>query len=49
MQNWMLVAAAVSVVIPLGWALLRSRVATFDVEPVSSHWLQEQKRTREDR
>ena len=48
MQNWMLVAAAVSVVIPLGWLLLRPR-ATFDVEPVSSHWLQEQKRTHEDR
>jgi hypothetical protein len=49
MQNWMFVAAAVSLVLPLGWVLLRSREATFDVEPVSRHWLQEQKRTREDR
>ena len=45
----MLVVAAVTVVIPLGWVLLRSREATFDVEPVSSHWLQEQKRARDDR
>ena len=49
MQNWIFVAAAVSLVLPVGWMLLRSREATFDVEPVSRHWLEEQKRRREER
>ena len=49
MQNWIFIAAGVSLVIPLGWVLLRSRGTTFDIEPVSSQWLQEQKRAHEDR
>jgi hypothetical protein len=49
MQNWMFVAAAAIVAIPLAWVLLRSRDIVFDIEPVSRHWLEEQKRVREER
>jgi hypothetical protein len=44
MQTWILVVAATLLVIPLAWIALRSRATTFDIEPVSRHWLEEQKR-----
>jgi heme O synthase-like polyprenyltransferase len=46
MQNWIYVAVAALLAIPLAWMALRSREATFDIEPVSRQWLEEQKRTR---
>ena len=44
MQNWIFLAAAALLAIPCAWIALRAREATFDIEPVSRHWLEEQKR-----
>ena len=44
MQTWILVVAATLLAIPLLWIALRSRATRFDIEPVSRHWLEEQKR-----
>ncbi|HEY5618798.1 MAG TPA: hypothetical protein VIK60_12720 [Vicinamibacterales bacterium] len=48
MENWIYVAVAALLAIPLAWAALRSRGATFDIEPVSRQWLEEQKRIRDE-
>ncbi|HEX6065877.1 MAG TPA: hypothetical protein VFZ04_16710 [Longimicrobiales bacterium] len=44
MHTWIFVAVAALLAIPLAWVALRSRETTFDIEPVSRHWLEEQKR-----
>jgi hypothetical protein len=44
MQTWIFVVAATLLVIPLAWIAVRSRETRFDIEPVSRHWLEEQKR-----
>jgi hypothetical protein len=48
MQNWIFMVAAALLAIPCAWMALRARVATFDIEPVSRHWLEEQKRIRDE-
>ena len=50
MQNWVYagVAGAALLAIPLAWMVLRYRAMSFDVEPVSRNWLEEQKRAREE-
>jgi hypothetical protein len=46
MQNWIYVGVAVLLAIPLAWTAFRLRGATLEIEPVSRHWLEEQKRRR---
>ena len=46
-QNWIYLAGAVLLVIPLVWVALRARRVTLDIEPVSQHWLAERKRITE--
>jgi hypothetical protein len=48
MQNWMLLVAAALLAIPCAWIALRTREAAFDIEPLSRHWLEEQKRIRDE-
>jgi hypothetical protein len=50
MQNWVYagVAGAALLAIPLAWMVLRYRAMSFDIEPVSRNWLEEQKRAREE-
>jgi hypothetical protein len=48
MHNWIFLAAAALLAIPCAWMALRMREARFDIEPVSRHWLEEQKRIREE-
>ena len=38
------VVVAVLLAIPLVWVARRARRTSFDIEPVSRHWLEEQKR-----
>ncbi len=48
MRDWLYVAGMVLVAIPLVWLAIRGRRLTADLDPVSPHWLAEQKRANED-
>lgn len=48
MGDWLYVAGAVVVTLVFVWLALSRRPATLDVEPVSSHWLAENKRSSND-
>jgi hypothetical protein len=45
MSEWLYIAGAVLGTLLLGWLVLAQRPATLDVEPVSPHWLAENKRS----